>query len=234
MTAVRANDVARSYLLTPEHGETEYTIHRLTDCRTALVRGLVEYLEDLSGIDWSGRSTALASVADNHAEYERAARYPAAVVWAQGDGEYDAANLSPGVERNAKLVDGRRITVPAEHVVNLVLEVDANDPVLRQGVAAMLEDALTPVVGRSGFLLVLPHYHHARASYLLLRAAYVDADEEAKRQLWRVRFALRARVPQIRLYALGEIDPRSVQHQVTAGPLDPPAPGVRSVSRGRV
>lgn len=181
--------------------KTDFSAVRETDCRTALTRGLKEYVEQLSGIAPGGREVVFKQVLQTWAEPETPSRFPSAVVYGTVDGTYDASRFTPGVNAKHRIPapDGRYLMQMAEYVTDLSLEVWCTDPAERADFAMFLEDALNPTDFMYGFRLVLPHYFNARASFEMKALAYADTEEEAKRRYRRAVFTLEGRVPLIKL-----------------------------------
>lgn len=205
-----------SSLVTDPRTKQVWTLTRETDARTALTRGLAEYLSGLS-IEWeSGRECRLVKVLEVWSESEDPVMYPAAVIYAVDPGEYDASKLTP---ETVELPDTENqcIRLSAEFSQTIVVEVWANDPQERMALVAMLEDAFDPVDWMTGFRLDLPHYHGARATFEKLTLSYEDDADEARRGWRRAIFTLQGVVPQVR--AVGKL-PRMVP-RFTAEVEDP-------------
>lgn len=178
------------------------TLVRETDARTALTRGLAEYLSGLAIDMPGGRQVRFVQVLDVWADAELPARYPAALVYSLEQGEYDASKFTPQVVQvqAAEAGEGARVSalrVPSEFATNLMVETWSNDPAERMAISAMLEDAFDPTDWMSGFRLRLPHYHGAHATFEKLSSSYEDDVDEARRGWRRAIFVLRAMVPQI-------------------------------------
>ena len=184
--------------------KTEFTANKETDCRTALTRGLKEYIEQMRGAAPGGREIIFKQVLQTWAEPELPARYPSAIVYGMVEGTYDASRFTPGVSAGHRIPepDGRFLMQMAEYVADLTLEVWCTDPNERMDFAMFLEDALNPTDFMYGFRLVLPHYFNARASFEMKALAYADTEEEAKRRYRRAVFTLEGRVPLIKLVGI--------------------------------
>lgn len=177
------------------------TANRETDVRTALTRGLAEYVGQLTYDADGGRFLVFQKVFQTWAEPEDEADYPSAAVYANGPGDYDAARFTPSVSQanRVSLPDGRYLVSPCEYVLDIFLDVWATDPAQRLSLTAMLEDALSPVDWRYGLLLELPHYFNERASYELLTGGYADDAVAAQQRVRRSQMTIRARVSVSRL-----------------------------------
>lgn len=193
------------------YADVLYTSRRETDVRTALARGLKEYMEQLATV-FNGMPYAFEVVKQTWGEPEELAKYPGAIVYATGAGAYDASKFTPMVNstRRIALPDGRYVVSPAEFVQDLAVEVWATSPEERQALVQMMEDALNPSTFRYGVLLELPHYHSERATYEMMTMAYEDTEIDAKRRYRKAMFAVTGRVPLVRLFSIPTAKPRSV------------------------
>jgi hypothetical protein len=176
--------------------QTPFTAVQETDARTALTRGLAEYLSQLKFDDAGGRQLFFERTYQSWAEPEDEAVYPAAMV-SGGEGTYDDPKASPAASSNQRLVlpDGRYVMSPCEFVIDLTVDVRSTDPEARAALCAMLERDMNPVDWRYGVLLLLPHYFNQRGQYEMLSVSYADSEGEAQQRLRRAEFAIRARVP---------------------------------------
>jgi hypothetical protein len=190
----------RSRAVGPTDGRERLTFNRETDARTALFRGLKEYLADLEiEVQPGGRVVSFQRAYDAWAEYEKTAEYPALVVYGvEEEAAYDASRLTPGVIR---LPDGTVLSSGAELVVTLAVDATATDPEERVAICAMVEDAWNPDPdhARHGARLELPHYHGARASFTPLGVKYLDDEVSAARKIRRVVWRVRAAVALLRV-----------------------------------
>ena len=188
-----------------------YTPNVETDVRTAVTRGLAEYLESLktsSGLNRS-KTFQLVKVLDVWAEAEEIAKFPSACVYAVGDLTYDASRMTPKVIAEAKFTSpitkkSTYLATLAELSLPLSVELYANDPVERMACVKMIEDGLNPVSWMYGARLALPHYHGAHATYELLRCSYGDDGESVQRRLRSATFSVQVSCPQLRLFGLTE------------------------------
>jgi len=173
---------------------------RETDTRTALTRGLSEYLQDTILVDQvGGRQFKFYNVFQAWSEPEENARYPSAVVYASGAGSYDASSFTPSPNERCRLPDGRYAMAYAEFVQDLMVEVWANDPTERADLCAACEDAFNPVSFMYGFVLALPHYYNLRGTFAMQSVQYMDTEENAIRRYRLATFVLKAEVPLVRL-----------------------------------
>lgn len=198
----------RTRLVARPDDKQKLTDRRETDCRTALARGLKEYLEQLrvstaDGTGAGGREIRFNQVLQTWAESEVPTKWPAAIVYALEAGTYDADSLSPST---FDLGSGLTIRQVAEFTQNLVIEIWATDPIERMALVGMLEDALDPVDWMTGLRLELPHYHNARATFEKTSMAYLDTADDAQRRWRKAAIVVQGNVPQFR--RLGEQVPR--------------------------
>lgn len=200
-------------LLQPVQGKTRLVLQpddlqvltslRVTDARTALTRGVKEYLEQLSFVGAGGREIKFKKVLHTWAESEVPADYPSAVVFAVDVGTYDYDRLTP---RTFDLPDGYGIRQVAEFTIPVMVEMWSTDPIERMNIVSMLEDAFEPVDWMTGFRLELPHYHGARATFEKTALAYLDVAEDNQRRWRKAVISLTANVTQY--VGLGSVIPR--------------------------
>jgi hypothetical protein len=176
--------------------QPNYTSNQETDARTALTRGLAEYVSQLSIDASGGRFLAFNAVFQTWAEPEDEAVYPRAAVYAESPGEYEDSKLTPIISSVPRLPppDGRFITSPAEMRLDMILDVWTTDPAARYNLVALLEDRLNPVDWRYGMLLELPHYFGQQGTYEPRDMSYIDGEDSAQRRIRRARFTIRGRV----------------------------------------
>lgn len=195
---------AASVRLKPALGKTRLIVNpddrevlsynRETDAHGALSRGLKEYLEQLS-MNWQGRLIQFSHVFDDWATTEDDADYPAAAMIATEQGMYDASKLTPStIAVNATQI----VRSVSEFQVPMTIVAVATDPVAREGMAAMLEDALNPVDWMYGVRLELPHYFSTRCTIEPLGSRYLDDPELAQRRRKPIIFYLTGTVVQYR------------------------------------
>lgn len=199
-----------SKLITRREEPGTITLNRETDARSALTRGLKEYLKTLSIDTPRGRRQAFQRVTSTWAEPEERAQYPAAAVLADGPGLYDQSKLSPNPVAKFLTPNPVGLIQVSEFTIDLTLDVWATDPEERIGLGMMLEDALTPVTWMYGFVLELPHYHSARGAYELMSQSYVDTDVDATRRYRRAQYVIKGHIPVYRTTKLPETLPRTL------------------------
>lgn len=180
--------------------------------RLAVQRGLAEYVEQLRYAALGGAALRLRTVTDEWAEPETNASYPAAVIYAQGPGAYEAASMSPAIDPRCRipLPDGRYVVRSADYVATVALEIWATNPEERTGLEAMMESALNPNFEKYGFELQLPYYFNQRAAYTLVETSVSDDADQALRRYRLVTFTLKARVPVVQLFSFPDGKPTFV------------------------
>jgi len=181
------------------------TFNRETDARTALTRGLAEWLATRRITSTDGRPFQLNKVYSTWAEPEDAVRseqqersYPLGVVYAVGKGMYDDSKMTPSTVQ--PLADDLRVLqTSSEYVLSLQLELWSNDPNARMWFSVMLEDEFSPDDSRSGVRLVLPHYFGVHADYVLMDSEYADNEQDATRRFRKVIATVEGRIPVTRV-----------------------------------
>lgn len=188
------------------------TGYREVDARTALARGLVEFLRPMVINLPGGRQLGFGAGYWDWPEAEDEAVYPALTVVPEGDGEYAASSLTPVLDAKNRLQapDGRWPFHSAELTQPLRLEVHCNDPRARQGLSMLIEDAFAPVDWMTGFKLKLPFYFGAHAHYEPLGIGLPDTPEAAQERARVVYFRFSANVSVIVLRAYPGFRPQIV------------------------
>lgn len=175
----------------------QLTSVRTTDSRTALARGLAEYLGSLTFLAEGGRECRFERVQVQWAEPEVAASFPSLAITALGPAQYDDSSFEPSLVKTTD--SDYYITQTAETTQEFMVAAWSTDPMHRVAIACMLEDASDPVEFMTGFRLELPFYHGARATYLVRNVAFQDGAQDAQRR-WRVAmFGVTGNVPKYRL-----------------------------------
>lgn len=193
------------------------------DTRTALCRGLAEYLLDnIQAEAEGGRKLRLKHVFSTWAEPEDEATYPSAIVYAPGSATYDASRFSPGVEARQRVPapDNRYTVVLAEMVLDLTVELWTTDPSERAELVAAIEQGLNPLDNMYGLTLELPWYYNLRATYALQSMQYLDSEEESMRRYRRAVFTVTGQMPVVRLATIPGAKPR-LDLQVVDGSVSP-------------
>lgn len=202
-----------SWLVADPGARPVLTDNRETDTRTALLRGLAEYIEIVS----ADRGLGL-KVTQGWADPEEQASYPNAQVTTYGKGSYDAKSLTP----QTRLPEDRRIepgptgtyiSDAAEFTQTLQVIVYATDQNQRVNLIAELEQAFSPVLHMYGFKLALPHYHGQFAVYEMLDVEYQDDDTAALTRIRKAVFTLTGQLALSRMVRLPQV--REVRPIVT-------------------
>lgn len=213
-----SDPVARTCLVEEPSDAQVLTANRETDARTALKRGLAEYIGSLGPFTHpAGRTVEILESFDTWAEQEDKRQYPSAIVYSKTEGTYDASSFSPIVSPNCKVDDFTFVVKYSELEIDLTLDVVCTDPEERVAVAMQLEDALNPVLWRYGFILKLPHYHGIHGSYELLDNMMPDDEEKAFARNRHLVFTLRGHVPVVRLQTITPLNDIRVQVVVNDG-----------------
>jgi len=178
------------------------TLNRETDARTAITRGLAEYIGQLV-VEINGREVQFKQVFDTFPDVEDDAVYPAAIVWSEEEGRYDHSKFTEQLQPENRLPppdDDKFLASAAEYVLDARVEAWATDGRQRAALVAMLEDAFSPVLFTgAGVRLELPHYFNQRAEFVLMSGGYVDGDEQASRRFRAASVVVRGRVPVVRV-----------------------------------
>jgi len=187
-----------------------YTANREVDVRSALTRGLAEYLREQEGYAVGGRALRFKKVLQQWGEPEEKAKFPSVAIYTIGEGTYDASSLTPGVNRKERVPepDGRYVQKACEYVQDISVELWANDHRERAALVAVLEDAFIPVGYRFGFVLELPFYFNQRAVYAMKSLTYTDNEGEALQRHRKATFILEGRIPLTKIVELPGFQPR--------------------------
>jgi len=189
------------------------TSNRETDARTALKRGLAEYIQSLSLSTQAGRSVQFERVYDVWPDHEDKAVYPSAIVYSVGDGIYDASSFTPTVSTRCLTNDGFFLSKYAEYAVDLRVEYWSNDPEERIALTMMLEDAFNPVDWMGGAKIELPHYHNQFAIYELKTNNFPDSEGDVLSRTRKAYFTVSGQVSAVRCVDLVRLT--EVRSQVT-------------------
>lgn len=181
---------------------------QLTDARTAMCRGVQEYLQTLSTPWVGGRDLRFEKVLHTWAQSEDPAVYPSACVYAPGPGTYDASSYTSAL-KNVDIGPNQYLRKPCELMLDLIVEIYCTAPDERVAISAMMENALNPGDFMYGFLLELPHYFNTRAIYEPTSHEYADEAGDAKRRIRRLLIGITATMPVLQLR--GFVAPIQVQ-----------------------
>lgn len=165
---------------------------RETDCRTALSRGVADYVRDMA-VQVRGRLLQLKHVEHAWAPPETMAEFPGCCVYATEPGSYDASQFSPDVVN----IEGACLKLTSEFSQMVAVEVWTNTPDERVAIVGGLEDLFEPVDWMTGFRLELGHYFNARATFEKLSMTYLDDPDNTTRRLRKALVVLLGKVPQV-------------------------------------
>jgi hypothetical protein len=196
-------DVAKLAQIVTDPGVKQtYTSVQESDARTALARGLAEYLRGLS-IEVGGRQVIMNKVFPTWADPETNAEYPSAVIYSDAPGSYEPSRLSPQPSPDGRIANTHEyVYSTCEYVIDFKLDVRCTDSPERRYMVMALEQTLSPVLYMYGFKLDLPFYFGQRGVYEPKSMKYLD-DELSAMQKFRVaQFLITAQVPVTRIVTL--------------------------------
>jgi hypothetical protein len=201
----------KSRLVTVSSDPTLYTDVQEVDARTALARGLAEYIAQLRVDAPGGRHIQFKRVFPHWAVPEEDARYPSAIVYSTATGVYEPARLTPSLpdSRNKIVGSTNSYLISASSLqLNLTVEIWATDPEERSALVMNLERLLNPVDWMYGFRLELPYYFNQRATFSLLDMSYDDSEENAMRRYRKASFTMASEVPVCNVFKYPMAKPR--------------------------
>lgn len=199
---------SRSKLVAASGTKHTFTTVRTTDSRTAVCRGLAEYLSSIVVNAPGGRQHRFNHVYQTYAEPDDNAQYPSAWVYTESPAMFDASRFTPGIASKDRTSDGQYLMQTADLVADLTVEMWCTDPKERSELTHGMEIALNPVDWMYGFILELPHYYNQRAVYSLLSMQFVDGEEDAMRRYRLAQFVVNAQLPVIQLRRYPDMKPR--------------------------
>jgi len=213
----------RTRLILSPTDEAQWSARRTTDVRTGMAQGLKEYLEELVVVGIGQREIKLKQVVHTWSEPETPTVLPGACVYAADPGSYgegsgDDAPLTPAIRSDQRFPDGSYFTLPDPLVQQYVVDLWCTDPVERMALTLGIEELCSPVDWMSGFRLELPHYHMARAEFLLIASAYTDSEGEGAKRVRRASFVLQGQCPRVR--PMGKIPTAQVRTRIEIAELD--------------
>jgi len=206
-------------LITQPHTRHYFNVQQETDARTALTRGLKEYIEQLS-FTMLGRDLRFKEVFATWADPNNIANYPSAAVHSPARGKYDASKYNvqmPNAQEKIWRTLGVYPVSSCEYNLDLTLTTWASDIVEREVLVAMLEQALNPLDWRYGLLLELPFYFNQRATYELMDGTYIDSEAESLASVHKADFMIRGCVPVTRVETLPQAKIRANSTVTTSG-----------------
>jgi len=151
------------------------------DVRTALKRGLAEYLASLPEFIHPSFNTRvrLKEVWDVWPDQEDKRKYPSAIVYSDREHLYDASSFTPVVDPACKVDAMTYLVKHAEVTFDMMIDILSTNPEERICFGMQMEDALNPVDWMYGFQLELPHYFNARGTYRVVTGNYPDDEPRA-------------------------------------------------------
>lgn len=198
-------------LITDPNDLQELTLVRTTDARTALARGLKEYLEQQELVWEGGRHIKFKRVLQTWSEPEDPAEYPALAIVGRGEARYDGYCVTQAA--SVTRAPGVFLRQASELEQFFDVTIWSADPVERAALTALLEDRMEPVDWMTGMRLELPYYFGARASYEKQSVAYDEAGVDAQRRWRRTIIRMQANVPQYVL--VGVLPDMVIREQLT-------------------
>lgn len=167
------------------------------DVKTAIARGLRDYLKTLS-IHWpGGRFFEFKEVFISVADTEVPAKFPSASVFGETEGEFEDLQCAPALIQVNDPHDRRYVKVVTNYSMPIEVTVWANDTHERTALCAMLDNAFDPVEFMTGFRLELPFYFNARATYLCERSEYTEDETDANQRRRKAKYYLTGVCPKI-------------------------------------
>lgn len=192
-------------LVTDRSAPRVFTSNQECDARTALMRGLAEYIfTNAKAKIIGGGEQSFEAYFDTWAEAEDEQVWPAFICYAPNSpGQYQASKLSPFPDKGDRLVAQQDVYLvsPSEFMADVVVDVWCTTPEQRAAFCASLENILNPYPtgtnskNQYGVILQLPHYFNQRASYELLSSKYLDDDASAIKRYRVASFFLSGSLP---------------------------------------
>jgi len=189
-----------------------FTDHCSTDAKTAVSKGIKEFLSQLEAVTPGGRTLRFLKTYDTWADAEDSAEFPSAIVDVSAEGTYDPASFTPALSDGAPTVLGANVYLlsTVELVQPVSITIWHDDPTGRMKLMAMLEDAFAPVDWRYGVRLMLPHYHGVHMNVSPRGAAYADDTMTALRRHRNATMRLDAVLPVLRVTTKPSARPKFV------------------------
>jgi hypothetical protein len=192
-------------------GELQKLSHiQETDARTAVCRGLQEYLQQLN-FNFAGTAYRFKKVLHTWAEPEDPAVYPSCCVYSTTPALYDASSMTPFELNDDTLLPNSYVQKSAELTMDVMMDCFFTSPEERMIVNAQLEGFLNPENSIYGFWLELPFYFNARACFELQSTEYIDEASSAQRRLRRLLLSFAATIPVLQF--VGTIKPLRIERR---------------------
>ncbi len=175
--------------------------NRETDSRTALKRGLANYLMSLPVFTHPthGREVQLRKIYDVWPDTEEKTAYPSATVYSTDPHPYEASGFTPTIDPDCKIDAMTYLVKTGEVNFNLTIDILTTDPEERICFGMQMEDALSPVDWMSGFQLELAHYHNLRGVYQIMEGNYPDDEPSVFSRNRHLTYKLSAQVSVVRI-----------------------------------
>lgn len=195
-TAAGVSTPGGGTLITSPTTKQLITTRRDVDARTALAKGLMDYIRGRELVV-NGRAVTFRKLFSTYAEQEDEAVYPSAAITTDGPGTYDAAKFNAGINKGDAIPDVPEayLLTSTDLVQNMTLEVWATSNAERAAVMLLLEEVLFPVEWMYGMRIAVPYYYGLHAEYLPLDSIYLDSAEDAKKRFRKVEITIEARIP---------------------------------------
>lgn len=198
------HDQQQAHLLLRRDEFPNFSAFRECDSRTALTRGLAQYLSQVASV-FGGRAARPVKVFDTYPGPDQIQVLPAIAVVSDQPLEYDTTNLTPSSLYATNLPRAQSINPPqyvdqwliqtSAVTTNLKAEIWCADPTERMALAMAIEDAMVPVAWMYGFRLALPFYFSAVAEYAGTSIEYLDDDQTIWQRYRRLAVRFDAEVP---------------------------------------
>lgn len=188
------------------------TARRTVDARTGLARGIADYLRSLSIEIEGGRVIGLDVVRDTWVETEDKQGgiapdgsaeiiHTGAAIKTMGPAALaDPSFSGTRASDENRVGENTWLLSKSDLLQKFTIEVYAEDPEARVGLAMMLEDAWNPVEWMGGWMMDLPYYYGARAQYALDEIEFIDSEQNALQRQNLAIFTVHGSVPQLRAH----------------------------------
>lgn len=190
-------DRVEARLITNVSDQQVMSMFSESDVKTAIARGLRDYITELD-IHWpGGRHFRFIDVMVSTADTEVFAKFPSASVFGETEGEFEDMQCAPAIVQVDDPRDRRYVRVLSNYTMPIEVTVWATDKNERTALCAMLDNAFDPVDWMSGFRLELPFYFNARATYLCERSEYMEDEDDTQKRRRKAKYYLTGTCPKI-------------------------------------
>lgn len=195
-----------------EKRDDRQVLYGIRECSAirAPVVALADYIKSLSFEQSGGQHVRFIDVQPFKSDPEEGAAYPSACVFPEGEAEYEEEPFGNLSDNESILDDGTVLLLSAELTQTLSVHVWTNEEAQRDQLLMMLEDGLTPVEWMPGFILEMPHYYNARATFLPRQVAIEDTDQDNLRRYRKVIWRVQVRSPRFRAFNIPKLSPSPV------------------------